>query len=56
MHDKQREHEPSDEEWAEIEEAILREEQAEKHEEKEEDLKELDVLKWWLERNGMLWI
>lgn len=55
MDDKYDQYEPTEEEWAEIEGAILREEEEERHEAKKEDKKELVTLKTWLKEHGMLW-
>ena len=48
-------YEPTEEEWQEIEEAILREEEEERQEAMREDREELAVFKAWLKENGMSW-
>ena len=48
-------HEPSEEEWNQIEELITREGQEENEKGQDEDRQELEVFKDWLNKNGMSW-
>ena len=54
MHDNEA-YDPTPEEWAEIEEAMVEEEERIRTEGAEEDKIELDALKIWLKENGMAW-
>ena len=49
------EYEPTPEEWAEIEETIIKEEEEELQEARDEDQQELNILKRWLKEHGMSW-
>ena len=49
------EYEPTEKEWAEIEESIMREEEEEEKEAIEKDRIELEIFKVWLKGNGMSW-
>lgn len=48
-------YEPSDEEWADIEQQLKAEEEEEIRLGKEEDKTEMVVFKLWLKENGMIW-
>ena len=48
-------YEPSEEEWAEIEQQLREEEEEEIRIGKEEDRIELEIFKNWARENGMLW-
>lgn len=50
-----KEYEPTEEEWAKIEQAILEEEEEERRVAEEEDQKELSALKKWMREHGLLW-